>query len=93
LSFLTIAATLTVPVAFPVTVAAVRAVAVGGIPFTVFPFSPATVPVPVSTIDPFAMVLTRRAVTLGVTVVVVRAVSVSTMRFDCVCHGWLLMFE
>ena len=82
-SFLTIAATLTIPVAFPiaffVTVAAVRALAVGGVPVTVFPFSPATVPVPVpvSTITPVAvaMVLTRRAVALGVTVmVVVRAV-------------------
>ena len=76
-SFLTVAATLTIPLAFPVAVTAVRALAVRRVPFTVISFSSATVPAPVSvsTVTPFAvtMVLTRRTVTLGVTVVVVRA--------------------
>ena len=106
-SFLAIAATLTIPVAFPVTVAAVWAFAVGGVPFTVVSFSSATVPVPipvsVSTIASFAvtMVLARRAVTLGITMVVVSAVckmgerkEVSTMLWLSVsrrCGGRLAM--
>lgn len=102
-SFLAIAATtLTIPVAFPVTVATVRALAVGGVPLTILPFSPATVSVPpvpipvsVSAIAPFAvaMVPTRRTMTLGVSVVVVRAVckmgrrkEVSTILDGC----WLV---
>jgi hypothetical protein len=95
-SFLTIAATLTIPVAafpitFPVAFAAVWAFAVGGVPFTLVSFSPATVPVPVSTIAPFAlaMVLARRAVTLGFTVVMVRAFCKMGRRKEVSTMLWL----
>jgi len=98
-AFFTIATTLTIPVAFsiafPVTVATVRslAVRVGGIPFTVVSASPTTVPIPVSvsTIASFAltMVLTRRAVTLGVTVVVVRAFCKMGRRKEVSTMLWL----
>jgi hypothetical protein len=95
-SFLTKAATLTISVAaFPVAFAALCAFAVGGVSFTLVSFSPATVPVPfpvsVSTIAPFtfAMVLARRAVTLRVTVVVVRAFCKIGRRKEVSTMLWL----